>query len=247
MIIKSFDSGRARTAMQQWIESNGMLLPDLNAEDLSLREKILELFNSVKQYKDYQLDVRLGIKLYNYFKECDWFNMRVASNTDFWRYLSICVVPNIVSERWPFDNEDHYWKRPTRIWLRAIWWYIHLTWQDNEQKTMDLLLQPRNFSTDTILNLVERTGRMGTNIEVYRHLIYMYSQITESQYKDFYRRTGNDLFRSIMSLNTIRSLVVEPALCDGGIKGYVTELFKILKVPIYIQDHESDATELYIG
>ena len=33
------------------------------------------------------------------------------------------------------------------------------------------------------------------------------------------------MFRAVMRLNTARTIVVEPAFCEGGTQGYVTQLF----------------------
>ena len=32
-------------------------------------------------------------------------------NNGMWRYLSICVIPDIVAKRWGIDNHDRYWKK----------------------------------------------------------------------------------------------------------------------------------------
>ena len=91
------------------------------------------------------------------------FNLRAAANDDFWRYLSIKVIPDVVAERWGYENESHYWSKPARIWLRSIWWYVHLSWQGDMQTTAKVL-EASCFTTDSILNLEERTGRKGTFI-----------------------------------------------------------------------------------
>lgn len=122
--------------------------------------------------KDYYIDAHIGILLYDYLWRVPGFNLRAAANDDFWRYLSIKVIPDVVAERWGYDNESHYWSKPARIWLRSIWWYVHLSWQGDMQTTAKVLEAPC-FTTDSILNLEERTGRKGTFINVYRYIMYV--------------------------------------------------------------------------
>ena len=44
-------------------------------------------------------------------------------------------MPHIVADRWGDDNDDHFWKKNVRIWLRSIWWYVHLSWGDTVANT----------------------------------------------------------------------------------------------------------------
>ena len=39
---------------------------------------------------------------------------------EFWNCVSY------LTDLW--SPEDHYWKRPMRIWLRSLWWYVHFSW-----------------------------------------------------------------------------------------------------------------------
>ena len=86
--------------------------------------------------------------------------------------------------------------------------------------TKEMLLSS-NFTTDTILNLVERTGRSGTNISVYRYIMTRYSTVNKAEDKDF---------RKIMKLNTAKAVVLEPAFCVGGVQGYVESIFSELSL-----------------
>ena len=133
-----------------------------------------------------------------------------------------------MAQRWGKDNEDHYWSKPTRIWFRSIWWYVHLAWQGDYESTRRVLETPF-FTTDTILNFEERNGRKGTCVDAYRAIIKHYSTIPDSIVKQYgSRKKGNsdDLFRVVMKLNTAKMMVMEPALCKGGVDGYARELFE---------------------
>jgi hypothetical protein len=160
-----------------------------------------------------------------YLKNQEWFSLRVAADDGFWRYLSLVVIPEAVAIRWGKDNEDHYWRLPRRIWPKQLWWYIHLSWNTDEKTTMQIL-ESTNCSTDTILNLVERSGKKGTCIDAYRWIVYFYSIVPPKVLSEYNKnRKKDDLFRVVMKLNTARMLVAEPALCIGGFKGYANKLF----------------------
>ncbi len=218
--------------MEKWIE-NYPNLPEIDSGYLKIREDIQHLSEKIKQTAkkegikgDYYYDSHMGIMLYDYLCNLPGFNMRTAANDDFWRYMSVKVVPDVVSERWGKDNESHFWSKPARIWLRSIWWYVHLSWQGDVSTTAEVL-EKSCFTTDTILNLEERTGRKGTFVEVYRYIMYYYSRVPQIVLDDYNKSKTNkeDLFRVIMKLNTAKVMVINPALYLGGEKEYVRSLF----------------------
>lgn len=232
--IKTLNNTECQKLMSEWIACEGTKLPSLDENYGRMRADLTELFKntsaSIKQYKnrqDYYMDVDYGVRLYEYLEQQSWFNLRVASDIGFWRYLSIMVIPDLVEERWGYDNEDHYWRKPARIWLRSIWWYIYISKSDNLQETKSMLLMDK-FSTDTILNLIERAGRDGFNINVYKNIIKIYSLVKREALDDFKKKSkkGDDLFRAVMRLNTARSVVLEPVFYKGGSIGYVFSLFE---------------------
>ncbi len=105
--------------------------------------------------------------------------------------------------------------------------YVHLSWQGDMQTTAKVLETPC-FTTDSILNLEERTGRKGTFINVYRYIMYYYSHIPQQVLDEYNKNTEtqqDDLFRIVMKLNTAKVMVVAPALYLGGEKEYVRSLF----------------------
>lgn len=239
MKVKTLNKGDCITHMKTWIDNTGNMLPEISSEYQSIRYDIQKLYEEVNQSwnknigrKDYYIDISFGLKLRSYLEKQSWFTMRVACDVGFWRYLSIMVVPNIVAQRWNYDNEDHYWKKPARIWLRSIWWYTHIAYKKDENSTQNMLMMPR-FTTDTILNLVERTGKKGTEVKLYNAILWKYSKLNEKIISDFQKHSSknSDLFRSVMRLNTAKILVVEPYFCKNGVDGYVDELFdELLKI-----------------
>lgn len=192
----------------------------VNERFTELRESLITARNSVfEEYGmdsdnklDYNFDLLFGLKVYEILNESIGFSNRIATNDDVWRYLSVCVVPDIVHSRWSL-NADHFYKTSRRIWLKTIWWYIHLSWQNNSEETYEIL---KNNSTDTILQLVERPG-IGYYIDMYREIMLQYYKQGESD---------RDLFRSILKLNTARIMTTSPELVEGGVKEYVNSLFE---------------------
>lgn len=184
----------------------------LRSNLLSARDDIYDEYGldaGIGQYEKYEHDLELGLALYESLK--GKIEPRDISKDDIWRYLSIKVVPDIIHPRWGL-NADHYYRMSRRIYLKQLWWYIHLSWNTDTHTTRNLL---KNNSTDTILNLVERPG-LGYNVELYREIMKQYAD-----YSDLSRQ----ILRQVLILNTARRKVISPELTDGGIPGYVRSLF----------------------
>jgi len=163
---------------------------ELRNQLIDARNRVFEIYNfDAANRLEYLFDLTFGLELYQILDEKIGFTNRVATNDDVWRYLSVCVVPDIVHSRWSL-NPDHFYKRSIRIWLKTIWWYIHLSWRGNAEETFNIL---KNNTTDTILQLVERPG-IGYYIELYRELMLQYSNYQDESRTDFFRR--------VLKLNT---------------------------------------------
>lgn len=188
------------------------------AEWEALRKQLIDARDEVFEERgydnaeklDYDFDVAYGFKLYEILNENVGFNNREASNNDFWNWLSVRVIPDVVHSRWG-NSPEHYFQRPTRTWLKVIWWYIHICWDGSEEATYELI---KNNTTDTIQGLIERPG-IGYYVNVYHEIM--------KRYKDYQDR---NLFRRVMKLNTARLMTTSPELVDGGIEAYVEDLFK---------------------
>lgn len=169
---------------------------------------------SQKNYS-YQLDLQFGIKLYSTLNQKYGMNVRLAATEGIWRYLSVCVVPDLIEKRYGKDHPDRFWKKPKRLWLRVLWWYIYLSWQGSEEETIAVL---KDNSTDEILQLVDRCGRGGYRVDLYREMMLKNSKLDPAE------RRKKQLFRKMMVLNTARVQVMEPELTVGGNRGYVESL-----------------------
>lgn len=156
-------------------------------------------------------DMKVGLALFQILAEAG-MDLRTAADDGWWRFLSLRVLPDLVKCRWDSAPPVRFWKGRSRIWLRAIWWTVHLTWQGSESSTRKVL---ENVTTDTVVQLVERPGKGGFRIDLTRRIFEMRRLRNPSQ----------DQFRAIMKLNTAQIVLKEPLLCEGGLFGYVDALF----------------------
>lgn len=179
---------------------------------IEARDRIFEDFNLDGVNKlGYEFDLRYGIEVYKILNEKIGFTNRIAAKDDVWRYLSVNIIPDVVHARWD-KNDERFYRNARRIWLKTIWWYIELSWHNNAEETLKLLV---DNTTDTILQLVERPG-IGYHIQLFREIMRQYSS---------YEDNDRNLFRSVLKLNTARLAVTTPELSEGGIEGYVNQLF----------------------
>lgn len=224
---------------------NDSIILELNDEYANLRkdvvaayEEICEMIESdpvLKSRKDYYLDLYFGCKLYEIFDGYG-FSKRIGSNDQVWMYLCVKVFPDIVHKRYPGSKKKHddgtieylnlnverFWQTRRRIYLKVLWWYIYLSLQldENGNPNMDRTIAVlKSNSTDEIVQIVERSGPYGYRVDLYRNLMRCYAERRNKLKKPTER------FRQVMVLNTARSKVIEPALAEGGINGYVKELF----------------------
>lgn len=204
-------------------------LPEISSEYESLRKQLQDAWEKANEAvadkpakkKGYLRDIQFAFRLYVIFTEGKYaMTQREASDCGIWRYISVRVVPDIVLCRWESETSwpDRLYRKPNRIWLKIMWWYIYLSWQENIEDTAMVLEQN---TSDTISQLVERSGSHGYRPELYRKIIYRnYLYYTEENGQD------KNIFRKIMKLHTARAAVIEPELMSGGISGYVEGLYQ---------------------
>lgn len=190
---------------------------ELRNDFLNIQDKVFEKFSLDNLEKQgYSLDLNFGLEMYDLLKNNYNFTTRDASNDDIWRFLQLEIVPDIVYIRWSGFNPERYYSSNRRLWLKTIWWYVHLSWRGNKHDTFHIL---ENNSTDTIMQLIERPGQ-GYNLELYREIMFQYKE--ESKISATPRR----LFRQVLILNNARTSTVSPELYNGAISEYVKTLFK---------------------
>lgn len=203
-------------------EKLSIIYQDLRRRLIDKNDSILKQLSSENDNdkKKYEYDVRFGIALYEETNRI--FQLRnnnaIASNENFWIYINMLVIPDIIYTRWIDSNNKRtrFYSFTKRIYTNYLWWYIHLGWQVNSDKTLDVL---RKFNTDTIVQLVERVGD-GYNLDLYREIL---SQLHEK------KLFNNDYFRKLMKLNTIYIKTIHPEFYKDGIKSYVNMLINKIR------------------
>ena len=179
---------------------------------------------------DYPVDLKVGLKIYSLLPIGKNFSIVQANNDDFWRYISVKVMPDITYLRYPNPekavkdaggrlNHKRFYAQTRRIWLKSLWWYVFLSWQGSELKTYNAL---KNNKTDNINKLIETPGR-GYRLMLYRAMIAEYAKYSASN------KTSTKEFAAFTKLNNAKCVNVEPALTPGGEKGYAHRLFEELK------------------
>lgn len=182
--------------------------------ELLINEKNALLMDEKMKINSYAFDLHIGLLLYRVLNENYGFNERLAAQDEMWRFLSLEVLPDLVYERFGI-NDQRFYKGKRRIWLKSIWWYIHLSWQGTEEDTFNTL---KENSSDHILQLLDRSGSGGYRVELTREIMYQYNFYATSKVRE--------LFRRVLKLNTARLNMIEPSLVEGGVKTYVTDLYK---------------------
>ena len=225
MKFKTLSIIEAEKKMSKWKESSTdeYLRTELDPEFRNLREMLLKALEKIKTGQKYTFDYSFGLYLYGILLK-NGFTLRNASNDDVWRFLSLCIIPDIVGKRWGKAADIRYYKQSGRIWLKTIWWYIHLSWQGDPRTTVKVI---KDNSTDQILQLVDRSGAKGYYIEAYRKIMYYYWLA-----RTISTEIGESEFRKIMTLHTALCRTIEPGLYPSGEDGYVRMLFDRLGVEV---------------
>ena len=224
MEFKKLSLSEASELMKQWkTDSDDYLENHLDPDFKELRADLIDGFEKANTGQKYVLDYQFGMLL-NLKLAREGFTLRDAADDGVWRYLSMCVVPDLVARRWGKGAEIRYYKQSGRIWLKTIWWYIHLSWQGNVRDTMNVIAAN---TTDQVLQLVDRSGKKGYFVDVYRKIMYYYwlsRQLNPT--------VGETEFRKIMTLHTALCRSVEPGLCEDGVDGYARMLFNKIGIEL---------------
>ena len=220
-------------------EYYGEVYRDIRVEVVNVFRNTLEKGN---QKINYDLDLRVGIKLYEVLSPADGFDIVKANDDDIWRYISVCVMPDLTFIRYPNQQSDveiireyipnlsyaigvktekdsirlkkkRFYSHTRRIWLKTLWWYIHLGWQNTSEKTYEVL---RNNGTNIISQFIERPGR-GYREQLFRCMLYAYSLLPEQR---------DSIFKAAAKLNLAKCVSIEPALSQGGEVAYSEKLFE---------------------
>lgn len=197
---------------------------DLAPEYREMRSVIVDAWKAARMSaqvrKDvYRIDLIVGLALYD-FLDKNGFNQVFAETDDWWRFVSLKLCPDLTYIRYPKArdekeriNKKRFYDHPRRIWLKTLWWYVHLSWQGSMVSTCSVL---EKLGTDAIGQMIERPGR-GYRVDVFHVIAAKYA--SESTWCDA------DSFKKVMARHSIYAASLEPVLCPNGITGYADRLF----------------------
>ena len=224
MEFKKLGLSEAAERMVEWKQDSDSYMENrLDPDYRDLREDLVKAFQDANTGHKYSLDCQFGLMLNLVLARYE-FTLRDASDDGIWRYLSMCVVPDLIAKRWGKGAEIRYYKQASRMWLKTIWWYIHLSWQGSSKDTIHILA---SNSTDQILQLVDRSGAKGYYVKVYRSIMYYYWKARQIN-----PEVGETEFRRVMTLHTALCKSIEPDFFAGGYDGYVRMLFNRIGVEL---------------
>lgn len=207
--------------VDHWVKHE---VEDVPEEYAYIRSEIIKTFEGAKPTGNYDIDLEVGLKLYELLPPSVDFDNVTANNDDVWRFISCRVLPDITYIRQPKKpskgdvrlSKDRFYANRRRIWLKSLWWYIHLSWQGTKKETRKVL---QGLGSDTISDLYERTGK-GYRLPLYREIMRAYSLLPSRSTK---------LFNSIMKRYLVDCRTLEPALTKNGERGYAEALVNKVK------------------
>lgn len=227
MKIEKKTLGESADIYKEWVYNTFPTLGsdyevELDTEYLEMRELSLSKYLELKSCPDnqkYDIDYKFSIWFYNYISQKEWFNLRLASNEDFWRYIAMVVMPDLIADRFKSKSRLRFYSKGTRIYPYTLFWYTYLSLQDGDLSITEKLLSSKRFTTDTIVGLVERTGSNGTYIDLYRQIMLYFGSFKAPENAKFIT-----LFRSVMKLCMSNITVIDPDLYKDGAKGFAKNL-----------------------
>ena len=221
MIEQRLDLKQSEIIYQDLI-NNGFSFNDLgiNDEYKDLRQQLVKAWEESKQkvskIKSYDFDLELSLRIYVIFSTL--FDKVSLASYDFWRYISLRIIPDLLYERWG-NSPLHFYKKTVRIYPYTLFWYIKLSWQGSVDSTK-VILSKKFLTTDTILQVVERPGTKGVDLNYYKNLLVHFCSLPEKSKLPY-----GDILRKVLTLNTSRSFNLVIDYYDGGTIGYVSDLF----------------------
>lgn len=211
---------------EQWKKHN---VCDYDSNYDELREKVIVTYKRAqddykdesKSRRDYYTDLKVGFVLYGMLSLSDGFSIVKANDDDIWRYMSCKVFPDITYLRYPKSAKGdirlakkRFYSHPRRIWVKTLWWFIHLSWQGDEEKTLEVL---EKCNIDAINKVFEQPGK-GFRTELSREIIKQYALTVNNK--------SSKKFESIQKQNLVNCRTVEPALTVEKEEGYVRSLIE---------------------
>lgn len=209
--------------------------------------------NAVRQYPStsssykYKRDIDIGLALYKFFEDPSReFSTWESNDRHMWSYLSLKVVPDIIFRRGGKSAPipDLYYRRPARMYLRKLWWFMHLSLvEDTDTRKMDVEKTKRQLEIlreQDANELMDRSAG-GFHLDFSRTMMSLYSE-----YCRMNNVTGTpreDFFRALIHEHHLRMQITSPEL--EGKEQYFKEILKhaetVLKPKIDEGVFESDS------
>lgn len=207
--------------VQKWRKH---LIDDFDVSYQEMRNIIVDVYKQNEHSTSYALDLKIGLALYSILDITSGFTNVLANDDDIWRYVSCVVFPDLTYLRYPLPaqgdiriNKKRFFSHTRRIWMKTLWWYVHLSWQGSEENTYKIL---ENNTVDNINKLYEQPGK-GFRVALTREFMKEYSALPDKK---------STLFERIQKRNLVNCKTVEPALMENGEKGYLKQLFMQLSL-----------------
>lgn len=191
----------------------------LDANHLEIRTFLFRNYFRLKSTtrSAYELDLELGLAFYEFMNTQKDFVKKYENDYDFWRYVAVFDIPEVIEDRFGLDAIDHFYKKSSRTYPYVLYWYINMSWQGNVELTRNVL---KENNTDTIMQLVERPSKIGVNLKLYQEIMKQLSEVKDDR---------GIIFRKVMALNTNKLIAFRPELYPGGVNGYVKMLYESTK------------------
>ena len=201
----------------------------LPGNHLEIRHFFIGNYYRLKQlYDGYQLDIQLAILFYNFMNSRKDFCPSLAADYNFWRTVAVMDIPDIVAYRWGITQKDQVCGKGLRVYPYSLYWYVHMCWQGDSSSTLDLL---QKFTSEMVVQFVERPSRIGINLDFYRQFVYEYSlpkyDGVKKKVLEMAKNSHNNItfLRLLLMKNTSKLALFRPEFYEGGISGYIQMLF----------------------
>ena len=196
-----------------------------------LQSDLVAAFDKAKHLKEYQLDLCFGKDFFDLISACPLFDQYSFNCDDFWRWVALKLIPNIVYQRFCNDRltadskalRAHFYSKAVRIYPFTLYYYYKVFDKGDSQKTFEFLNSPC-FSTDTIQATIERLGAESFRKDVY---VAILDKIRSMDIQPASK--AKDMLRCVMRQNTLRANTIIPCFFKNGVDGYVDMLFEKIK------------------
>ena len=187
---------------------NNLIVNDIKLEKCKKEDGKID-----NKYK-YKFDVNLGLILHTVLNITE----REAADNAYWEFLHLKIFPDILIKRWGLSKERIIkGNKNMRLYFKSIWWYAHIGLYNSTFEDAQKILLNDCLDTDSIVSIVERTGKNGYNLIVLNAILRMMLKYPELNSID-------KVVRKLMFLNTAQTQVIIPNFYKGNVFNYAEDL-----------------------